>query len=579
MAQEIVLDPERKQIYKQTGEGVQVCLLDQMIRILGVTKDHQKILLLLGDRQVLVDSKVLASKNRFCELISPEPFHGSNTDLEKIKGLLKTDYIESRALELKDLSGVIGRHTEGKINLWILNDKILIQDGQKWEEKAYEGQTSIIIQDKIYWIDTQKVSSSLKLQVLPRKETNLSTQELLEKWESVYNNKTILRAVLGYFIACMYMPEVMKAADRKNFPIMAIFGTTAQGKTALTELLYKFWGVNSSSSPYTQTSPFVETKQVCAVGCFPIWRDEYRNIGMAKQKEHILRSLYDRAPIDKGTASQELLSYMPKTTLFLTGEDVMDDPAVRRRFVVFQLSLVDKLPIKDWVEVSTEGEEIFSNLFFEVFKKGFNGEIFKKVMEETLYSDNAEKEEKLLYATLGAVFGEEYGRKAVVEASEFWKGGQKNETLTTQINIVDSFFNFINALAAENSWFKGQDFGQNRKQAEIFKYINFNKLDGTVRMYLWGLIGKAFKFGFGNHSNLGERALRDAVGAMLRGETKNIRFDGYLSKGVEFKEDGDFPESLKTFLENSKLAYEKEIEAEAEKMAKQRAWAKKDNVW
>lgn len=560
----IILDPEEKKIYKEK-DNYKMPLLNIVIRILAVSKDQQKLLIQLGERQVLIESKQISNINRLVELIAPNAYHGSKKDIEEIKEVLLLDHKEAGGYELVDLQEVIGRHTDGKINLWILNNKVLIEDNKKWREIAYEGQTSIIVQNKIYWIDTTKVSPSLKLHTLPRQQEDLTLQELIEKWESVYNCKTILRATLGYFIACMYMPEAMKAAERRNFPIMALFGTTAQGKTSLTDLLYKFWGVNSSSSPYTQTSPFVETKQVCAVGCFPIWRDEYRNIGHAPAKENILRSLYDRTQIEKGTAGQELLNYTPKTTLFLTGEDVMNDPAVRRRFVVFQLSESYKLPQKAWLDALIEGEEIFSNLFFKVLEKGFDQEVCKKLLKETLVSDNSEREEKFLYAVLGAVVGEDYGRKVIVEASAYWKENNLlgGESLTTQIDQVENFFLYVHNTAISQDWYKAQPSYGTRKAPKIFKYIN-KSLEGTERIYLWGLITEMWRYGYEKETNLGKKALRSAIKTMLNAESKTIRFDEIAAKGYEFKRWPGMPPNLTLLLDETATAVTREIEAQAE---------------
>lgn len=567
----IIIDIERGGTIKEIEGKDDLLLINTTLEYLVLSADHSKALIRIdGKKDLLVKTDILANKSKLTELLFPYSCFASGQDLEWLKMALFAQYEEKKKvlnqpLLLVDCSNYCGRYTDENADFWILFNKILIKKGNEWETIKYEGTTNLDINGVTYYINTTKLDSALLIQSDGAEENSeLSFEELLDYWQRQYGCTQLLYAVLGYFAATMYMPEVMESSHEGFFPLMVLFGTTAQGKTSLIQSLYRFWGVHAVPTDYTQVSPFVETKQVCSVGGFPIWRDEYRQTGYAPGKESILRSLYTRSTLNKGTSSQELISYIPKTTVLLSGEDTVTDAALRRRFVAFTLSEKYKLNGQEWSKQCVIADKYFSQLFYHFVRRGFNKEVFQKLLKLPLFTQNAEKEEKILYAALGAVTSYEFGEDIIKEGGVFWQSivDDEPDAATGRQSIVDQFFDFVKTMAHGKGWLKGQAYGQTWKEANILNYLNYKtEFNGSVvyRIYLWGLIKEAFKNGFGKETNLSDKALRMAIGEVIRGENKVIKFNKVAAKGLEF-EDGDrLPESLKILMANIQDTMEEEV--------------------
>lgn len=547
----IAIDPDSgfltKYDYKNDKE-INKKLSSTNLSILAITEDRQQLLLEFSDRRRFVcSSEKLASKQELAKIMSPDSYFASPIEHEEVKDYLMAKYnsLDNPPL-LIDLTGVFGRYVDEVIEFWIVRDYVVFKD-LTFKTIPPSMVLNLEIDGRIYHIDINSVSSDL-LPTLNVFADLDNLDDLIEGWRGAYKSKPILNAVLGYFAACMYMPEIIKT--RKNFPLMGIIGTTAMGKTALLQTLYNFWGMNYKPYNYPSTSPFVELAQLCQASCFPIWRDEFRNEGHAFAKQSYLRSLYDRTPISKGTSSQQLKNYTPKGTLLLTGEDIITDPALRRRFVIFQLNDKYKLSYDEWEEVSFKAEEIFPSLFNHFVKAKWNEEVYNEIMLTPLTTDNSELEEKVLYAALGAVAGREYGIQAVKEADQFWKELKlTGDKLTNRLSSVEEFFEFLQNFLTVRGYYSGKTIGGNRIPAEVHKLISSN--DGKVKIYLHGLIDLAFRNGFKEMTSLGQAALKSMVCDYFTCETKSIRLGDWVGKGLELDQTNINIDSLNVIIANA----------------------------
>jgi hypothetical protein len=522
-------EPKKDAIYLYDNEKEKL-LASTNVQIIAISEKEDKCLLHIGkNKKVICKMEELASKNDLTRLLSPSAYFASTTDHEHFKIYLMAEYRKQPTpLVLVDLSNIFGRYVDDCVDMWIVDGWVFAK-GQKPQPIPNDKTYNLILDGRVYHLDISDISRDLLPRITPPLEL-LPINNLIMAWRSVYKNETILLAVLGYFAACMYMPEVIKARTGSNFPLLGIIGTTAMGKTALLQALYQFWGMDFRPSNYPLVSQHVELVQLCQASCFPIWRDEFRNEKHALLKEGNLRSLYDRTPINKGMANQGLKNWQPLGTLLLTGEDIIIDPALRRRFVIFQLHETYKLPLKQWEEARCAAEQFFPQLFTHFLNATWSPAIFARIMGKKLFTDNSESEEKTLYAALGAVLGIQIGEEALDLANAHWEKSKENGAkLTTRLSSTEEFFDFLQNFLTTKGMYTGRTQGNNRVPSEISKFIRVVD-DTEVKIYLQGLIDLAYKNGFAALTNLGAPALRTMIYDYFDVISTSIRIDKWVGK-------------------------------------------------
>lgn len=557
------------------GEDKNVKLASCNIILVAKSEDGEKILLRYGTnlsnqtnfgvKQRIISIGSLAGKSDLTKIISPYSYFATPQQHEEVKAYL-TD--KPCPITLVDLTGVFGRVKRPEVDFWIVKDWIIFKDPDRQPIPIPAHQIlDLEIDNFIYHIDTNKINHTLIPEV--KLSPQQSIDDIIESWLSVYQCRPLLFAILGYFAACMYTPEVV--ATCKNLPLFQIVGTTSMGKTALLQALYNFWGLTFQPQNYTLVSPHVEIKQLCQASCFPIWRDEFRKTGYSYAKEGLLRSIHDRSPLDKGTSSQDLLFYEARGTLLLSGEDVIQDPALRRRIIMFQLHESYKLKPIEWVKAVKNAEKNFPQLFPAFLSAKWNQKVFEEILKLPLVTDNAPEKEIVLYAALAAITSPEWGKMAVEEANKYWEEVKKNgDKLTTRMSAVEDFFEFMQNFLTTKGMFEGRTIGQNRVQAEIRRYIKID--NGEVKMYLWGLIQLAYKNGFKEHTNLGESAIKTMIFDYFNVKSVDIRIDNWKGKGIKFEQEQIKMESLNFIIENTEEAEKKDNQEESNIALSSKSW-------
>jgi len=550
------------------------------LKIVAISADKGKFLIECGSQRLICTKKEFASPRSFAEAISPASYYLTGVHHEDVKKWLIDEYeLTPPCLILEDLTDVCGRFKDEFVDFWIVKDYLIFKDAPPIRFPT-SGVLDLQTPNKIYHITLTNVMPGL-IPIVDPYQTKFETPlaELLAAWLSVYKCEPLLYSILGYFAACMHMPEIGQSSMKENFPLMGIVGTTAMGKTALLHALYYFWGMSFSPANYPYTSPAVEVTQLCQASCFPIWRDEFRREKYAEPKESYLRSLFDRGPISKGTTEAgKTKNFYPRGTLLLSGEDIIVDPALRRRFVIFQLKETYKLSAKEWRAVDKMAKELFPQLFWHFFSSKWNAEVFEELLQEELISDNTPERELTLYAALGAIAGKEIGLQAIKSASAFWTeiiAGK--DQLTVRLNGVETFLEFLQNLLVEKNWYNGTTMGQNRKPAEVRRFIEIKPEEGS-RIYFWGLITFAYKNGFREETNLGPQALRSMIYDYLKVKTKSIRIEGRRVQGIEIAAEIQ-DERLQIILDNVKTAKEDDVAAEAEILNNKLSYQSKKSSW
>lgn len=420
-----------------------------------------------------------SSVQGFRNYVRPYVFEGKPDDIEKIVAMITENIKRNPVENLIILEDIVGKYTGEHFTFWIFRDHLLLthKKGERLETPEIvplNDQEIFQLEDKWIYLKRSEINQSL-IPILKdeskSEETKYTPMLFLSDWLSQLHNHALLLALLGWFIATIHIDKIQRLRDNYNFPFFVLTAETEGGKTALLQNAMRFWGVNYRGENFTSTTLFMEMVEFAQVSCMPIWRDEYRNEGHAKNKEGWLRSVYTRSSSSRGRANQTVKRYDTKATLLLSGEDITEDPALYRRMLRFRLRKEDKVNQGQHEINSYKADECFTRALPMILSLPFNEEIFRKMMVSTnLHTPNDQKDEKMLYASLAAVFGEEIGLEALATANEY-------HTMTTTDIInekeasADHFFMLLNSVFTEKGWWHGiyQDMP---KVLEYFAFAN-----------------------------------------------------------------------------------------------------------
>lgn len=553
-----------KKVTKEQGEPVTEMLLNVPVYIDAIDREGLNALIRIGDKTRHIELKDLGSKQNFSSMIRPYSCYASGRDYEFMlnfwRETYETNLTTGKTAELVYLKNYQGRLTDGSLDCWILAKEIY-QRGELVNE--YEYIADFKIGSKRYYIDNTNLTDELKLQCVQMGERGqkIEAKDLIKDWLSQYGNKELLYCALGWFSATIYMQEVMDAMGAKRFPMFAVSGITQTGKTSLLTMLMRFWGMNVAASDYTQISPFVELGQLSSMHNGVIWRDEYRDrVGQSINKENILRSLYDRSTITKGTASQDYKLYRPGAAFLLSGEDVTLDPAIRRRFIYFMLHQSDKITGTDW-EVAQVNSELYNwRMFYHAIEHGFDKRLFNKYQKESkskVVTSNDTGEMSVVYGALAAVWGEEIAEDAIrLNQNLHISGGASPIDELRNVNIAEQFLEFTVMVLSNKSYWNGRTIGGDYQRPQALTYFR-QRVDGRININSKALIEQMFKDGFCFETKLSKAAVRKALFEMLKPEDKVIKMGkesirGWIVDPSIFNEDHPLSLIISTLNETMK---------------------------
>lgn len=143
---------------------------------------------------------------------------------------------------------------------------------------------------------------------------------------------------LGWLLGCVWSNEIFSRLG--SYPILGVFGKYQAGKTTLGRWLTGGWGIpehGQNPVKFDGTSAKGMERTLAKYGSMPVWVDEFRNGGDAKEqaKQHALRSVYDRSSSVQAEFSNDLKTRgaQIRGCLILSGEEAPIDPALMSRLV------------------------------------------------------------------------------------------------------------------------------------------------------------------------------------------------------------------------------------------------------
>lgn len=145
----------------------------------------------------------------------------------------------------------------------------------------------------------------------------------------------------------------------REFPILAITGSSGTGKTTLTETVVKNFTGTSIANNLTSTTRHAIFSFAGASNAFPVWFDEYRpgaRVDAIQTLNQVLRDAYTGQASSKGGMGEnwaEVVSVAAIAPMIVSGEDAFSETSHTERMVLVSLPLDGKNPealarVKDW---------------------------------------------------------------------------------------------------------------------------------------------------------------------------------------------------------------------------------------
>lgn len=265
-------------------------------------------------------------------------FFGTERDIDLIRDFLALkdipDIQGSTVIGIKDdflcLSEVTYKQTGTEIIQ--TNELKLIKDKEMQQTNIFKNS----IQQLNYSSEAEYHAAKTIFQILPTVHKP-STMFLISSWLFVlpFNKK-------------------LREEFNEGFPFLSLFGRQGCGKTSLTRVVLRAFGLKKGHTPNdaSETTPFAMIINCQRNNLLPYWIDDYRpgelkKKGSLKSYLSFLRAVYDGKGAQKGTSNQELKGYNElHSPVFHTSEvRPREDEALNERQI--PVRLVNKYKSKD----------------------------------------------------------------------------------------------------------------------------------------------------------------------------------------------------------------------------------------
>jgi len=141
---------------------------------------------------------------------------------------------------------------------------------------------------------------------------------------------------LGFCAAHVYLPEIV--AEYRCFPELFLYGKLKAGKNTLARWLLSFFGLSCPEKTISETSQNWIARALAYYSSMPVWLDEYRNERKIREKNGVIRNVFDRIGSGKGQLGFGGAGYPVRGTILLSGQTLPDDSALLSRNCVIRLT-------------------------------------------------------------------------------------------------------------------------------------------------------------------------------------------------------------------------------------------------
>lgn len=168
-----------------------------------------------------------------------------------------------------------------------------------------------------------------------------TTDEYVSYFRQFY--KDDLGELLFYYVLGLIYAGRFRYLSDFKYPYLVLNGLYGSGKSTISDMvkrIYNFKELEKAQISYEQTSVFAFLS-ICShrVG-LPIFITEFKDNGenTGKTKESYLVQMYDRTRIQKGTASQDLLSYDLNALAVIDWEELPERSALKSRSIILDIN-------------------------------------------------------------------------------------------------------------------------------------------------------------------------------------------------------------------------------------------------
>lgn len=211
-----------------------------------------------------------------------------------------------------------------------INRKMFFPKSEHEQFFFLDGTDGFVVQD-MRWNDAEKNLNGLIPSVQGNSvHTFKDYNDIFSKMYKDYTGTYLVMACATYLWFAMFSDE-----NVKYNPIFCGYGQTGSGKTTFADYIRMMLGIEWEPIVFEGgTTIFAILKMLGAINKLPVMCSEFRaGSETSKEKEALFRSLYDRKPIVKGNAQQTITSYDLVASMFVEGEELPNDGAVRSRMI------------------------------------------------------------------------------------------------------------------------------------------------------------------------------------------------------------------------------------------------------
>lgn len=147
--------------------------------------------------------------------------------------------------------------------------------------------------------------------------------------------------ILGWFYSAPLRPLIHDEFGEGEFNLLQVYADSGAGKTTTLETYWKAFGGGSDPYGANDTSFTIEKHMTESCG-LPVWYDEYKPAEMPKHDldrlHRALKKVTKGASLPKGTADMGEITFELRSPVVISGEQKFQDPAIRRRTVMTNLT-------------------------------------------------------------------------------------------------------------------------------------------------------------------------------------------------------------------------------------------------
>ena len=152
-------------------------------------------------------------------------------------------------------------------------------------------------------------------------------------------------------------------------PHYYITGTTGSGKSTMSDLIASMFGVKTVIDMYN-TTLYPLRVVASSVKRLPLFFQEYRtSMPYAKEKDGIIRLVFDEGSFQRGTKSGTILKYQYQAQMCLEGEDTSNSGSIRSRCILITINKFHKNSALQWASKVISDAKIQLAWFFGSFAR------------------------------------------------------------------------------------------------------------------------------------------------------------------------------------------------------------------